>query len=116
MNCYHSEPKRKLEQWFWSGVFGEAYGGTVETQFALDLEEVARWIRGGPTPRLVVEATFTPERLLTLRTRNSAAYKGLYALQMKNGARDWRTKPVSGIHGVHWTFHRYTSYISTGLV
>lgn len=83
--------KRKLEQWFWSGVFGEAYGGTVETQFALDLEEVARWIRGGPTPRLVVEATFTPERLLTLRTRNSAAYKGLYALQMKNGARDWRT-------------------------
>lgn len=83
--------KRKLEQWYWSGVFGEAYGGTVETQFALDLEEVARWIRGGPTPRLVVEASFTPERLLTLRTRNSAAYKGLYALQMKNGATDWRT-------------------------
>ena len=83
--------KRKLEQWYWSGVFGEAYGGTVETQFALDLEEVARWIRGGPPPRLVVEASFTPERLLTLRTRNSAAYKGLYALQMKNGAVDWRT-------------------------
>lgn len=83
--------KRKLEQWYWSGVFGEAYGGTVETQFALDLEEVARWIRGGPSPRLVVEASFTPERLLTLRTRNSAAYKGLYALQMKNGAADWRT-------------------------
>ena len=83
--------KLKLEQWYWSGVFGEAYGGTVETQFALDLEEVARWIRGGPTPRLVVEASFTPERLLTLRTRNSAAYKGLYALQMKNGATDWRT-------------------------
>ncbi|MDE2846314.1 MAG: DUF262 domain-containing protein [Gemmatimonadota bacterium] len=83
--------KQKLEQWYWSGVFGEAYGGTVETQFALDLEEVASWIRGGPSPRLVVEATFTPERLLTLRTRNSAAYKGLYALQMKNGAADWRT-------------------------
>ncbi len=83
--------KAKLEQWFWSGVFGEMYGGTVETQFALDLDEVARWIRGGPRPRLVDEATFAPERLLTLRTRNSAAYKGLYALQMKNGAADWRT-------------------------
>ena len=23
--------KAKLEQWYWSGVFGEAYGGTVET-------------------------------------------------------------------------------------
>ena len=83
--------KQKLEQWYWSGVFGEAYGGTVETQFALDLEEVARWIRGGPSPRLVVEASFTPERLLTMRSRNSAAYKGLYALQMKNGVADWRT-------------------------
>ena len=49
------------------------------------------WIRGGPSPRLVVEASFTPERLLTMRSRNSAAYKGLYALQMKNGAADWRT-------------------------
>ena len=79
--------KAKLEQWYWSGVFGEAYGGTVETQFALD----SRWVRGGPRPRLVDEAGFAAERLLSLRTRNSAAYKGLYALQMKNGAADWRT-------------------------
>ena len=83
--------KAKLEQWYWSGVFGEAFGGTVETQFALDLAEVAEWIRGGPSPRLVDEASFAPERLLSLRTRNSAAYKGLYAIQMKNGAADWRT-------------------------
>ena len=83
--------KAKLEQWYWSGVFGEAYGGTVETQCALDLEEVSRWLRGGPRPRLVDEAGFAAERLLSLRTRNSAAYKGLYALQMKNGAADWRT-------------------------
>ena len=37
------------------------------------------------------EANFIPERLLSLRTRNSAAYKGLYALQLKSGASDWRT-------------------------
>ena len=42
-------------------------------------------------PVLVGEANFIPERLLSLRTRNSAAYKGLYALQMKSGASDWRT-------------------------
>ena len=83
--------KEKLERWYWSGVFGEAYGGTVESQFALDLVEVAGWIRGGPRPRLVDEANFAPERLLTLQTRNSAAYKGLYALKMKNEAVDWRT-------------------------
>ncbi|MCY4417262.1 MAG: DUF262 domain-containing protein [Chloroflexi bacterium] len=82
--------KAKLERWFWAGIFGEAYGGAVETQYALDLTQVAEWIRGGPEPALVGEANFVPERLLSLRTRNSAAYKGLYALQMKSGAADWR--------------------------
>ena len=48
-------------------------------------------MRGGSEPALVGEASFIPERLLSLRTRNSAAYKGLYALQMKSGAVDWRT-------------------------
>lgn len=83
--------REKLERWFWSGIFGEAYGGAVETQYALDLTQVAAWVQGGTEPALVAEASFNPARLLSLRTRNSAAYKGLYALQMKSGAADWRT-------------------------
>ncbi len=83
--------KAKLERWFWSGIFGEVYGGAVETQYALDLAQVAGWVRGGSEPSLVSEANFVPERLLSLRTRNSAAYKGLYAMQMRSGAADWRT-------------------------
>ena len=86
-----AEARARLERWYWSGVFGESYGSTIETQFALDLTEVASFIRVGPEPTLVSEANFIPERLLSLRTRNSAAYKGLYALQMKNGAADWLT-------------------------
>src|SRR5439155_7908424 len=35
---------------------------------------------------------------LTLRSRNSAAYKGLYALQMKRGGRDFRTGNTIDIH------------------
>lgn len=81
--------QEKLNHWFWCGVFGEAYGSAVETQFALDLPQVAGYVRGGPEPTLVTQANFIPERLLSLRTRNSAAYKGLYALQMKSGAADW---------------------------
>ena len=81
--------QEKLNHWFWCGVFGEAYGSAVETQFALDLPQVAGYVRGGPEPTLVTQANFPPERLLALRTRNSAAYKGLYALQMKSGAADW---------------------------
>lgn len=88
--------KQRLARWYWSGVFGEIYGGTTETQFALDLVEVAAFVRGGPAPRLVNEANFVPERLVSLRTRQSAAYKGVYALQLKHGAADWRSgKPLT---------------------
>ena len=83
--------REKLARWYWSGIFGEAYGGTTETQFALDLAQVAEYVRGGAEPNLLAQANFIPERLLTLPTRNSAAYKGLYALQMMNGASDWRS-------------------------
>ena len=86
-----ADAKIQLERWYWSGVFGESYGGTTETQFTLDLTEVAEFVREDKEPALVSEANFIPERLLSLRTRNSAAYKGLYALQMKNGAADWLT-------------------------
>ncbi len=86
-----ADAKSRLERWYWSGVFSESYGGTIETQFALDLVQGADYVRTGTEPALVNEASFIPERLLSLRTRNSAAYKGLYALQMKNGAADWLT-------------------------
>ena len=83
--------KARLEKWYWSGIFGEMYGSSVETQYARDLAEVADYIRHGTEPTLIREANFAPTRLISLRTRQSAAYKGLYALQMKNGAADWRT-------------------------
>ncbi len=83
--------RERVEHWFWSGIFGEVYGSAIETQFALDLIQVSDYVRYGTKPTLIDQASFAPERLLTLRTRNSAAYKGLYALQMKNGAADWKT-------------------------
>ena len=86
-----AKAQRKLERWFWSGVFGESYGSKPEGRFALDLPQVAEYVRGGSEPTVVTQANFIPERLLTLRTRNSAAYKGLYAFQLKAGAADWRT-------------------------
>lgn len=90
-----SNAKAKLERWYWSGIFSESYSGN-ETQYALDLQQVAAYIRNGVEPTLITQANFIPERLLTLRRRNSAAYKGLYALQMKSGASDWRSaNPLS---------------------
>lgn len=85
------EPKiyDKLARWFWCGVLGELYGGAVETRMANDVEELLNWINGGDEPRTIYEAAFQPSRLHTLRSRLSAAYKGLNILMLRNGAKDF---------------------------
>lgn len=83
--------RRKLARWFWCGVFGELYGSAIRTRFAKDLTGVLDWVDGGREPTTVSESIFSIQRLKTLRSRNSAAYKGLYALQIKQGALDFRS-------------------------
>jgi hypothetical protein len=84
--------RQKIARWYWCGVLGELYGGAFESRFARDLPEVVAMVHGEPTePITIQESNFQPNRLLTLRTRNSAAYKGLYALLMRDGGRDFRT-------------------------
>jgi len=82
--------KTKLMQWFWCGVFGELYGSANETRYALDLPQVIEWIKNkGSEPKTIYDANFSPSRLHTLKTRNSAAYKGVYALLMADDTKDW---------------------------
>jgi hypothetical protein len=90
--------KTKVARWFWCGVFGELYGGAVETRIALDLQQLVTWIDEGSSqePGTVQAATFSPNRLDTLRSRTSAAYRGLYVLLQREGARDffWTARMV----------------------
>jgi len=81
--------KQKLARWYWCGVFGELYGGANETRFANDIADVVPWIDGGQEPRTIRDANLAPTRLLTLQTRQSAAYKGMMALLMQIGSKDF---------------------------
>ena len=83
--------KQKVLRWYWCGVFGELYGGANETRFAMDVPDVAQWIEGGNEPRTLRDSSFAPNRLLSLQSRQAAAYKGLTALLMKHGSRDFIT-------------------------
>jgi len=86
---FEQDPIRnKITQWYWSGVFGELYGGANETRFALDVPELIDWINGNQAPRTIRDANFNPIRLLSMQSRLSAAYKGLMALLMKAGSLD----------------------------
>ena len=53
--------------------------------------EVPAWLDDGPEPSTITDGRFRPERLRTLRTRLSAAYKGIHALLMAEGAIDFRS-------------------------
>lgn len=87
----HEANRAKLVQWYWNGVFGELYGSAVEGRVARDFMEVPAWLKGGTIPSTIQEATFRSDRLKTMRIRLSAAYKGMNALLMKEGAQDFRS-------------------------
>ena len=66
--------------------------GHWQTRFVRDIEQVPDWgrrLEGAATPNTVQGATFVESRLHSLRTRNAAAHKGIYALLLGNQARDW---------------------------
>jgi len=85
-------PHGRIIQWFWCGILGELYGGTTDTRFVRDIMLVPDWARGidgAAVPTTVLDSQFVESRLHSLRTRNAAAYKGIYALLLENQARDW---------------------------
>ena len=52
--------------------------GAVETRMANDVEELLKWMEDdNAIPRTISDAAFQPDRLLTLSSRLSAAYKGI---------------------------------------
>lgn len=96
---FESDPiHRKLARWYWSGIFGELYGGANETRYAIDVPDVLNWISGGDEPRTVSAASFSPTRLITMQSRLSAAYKGLMAKLMQTGSNDFITGEPIEVH------------------
>ncbi|MBQ2956427.1 MAG: DUF262 domain-containing protein [Clostridia bacterium] len=82
--------KDKLKKWYWCGVFGEMYGSANETRYVNDVVGVMEWLNDPlRIPKTIQESYFNPVRLLSLQSRQSAAYKGIMALILKNHCRDF---------------------------
>ena len=95
--------KNKVKQWYWCGVFGELYGSANETRYANDIAQVICWITNeGDIPKTVTDFFFNPTRLLSLQSRQSAAYKGIMAMILKNHAMDF-------ISGAEMDFSTYSN-------
>lgn len=79
-----------LAKWFWCGIMGEMYDGANETRYATDIEDVVADIQGKDSQNRTINAAyFSATRLLSLQTRNSAAYKGIMALVYREQCRDF---------------------------
>lgn len=90
--------KEKIARWFWSVTLGELFGSSTESRLARDVSQLVGWIREqGPRPHALDEAVFQQERLRSLRDRRSAAYKGIHALLMRHGCRDFKTNRPADI-------------------
>ncbi len=100
---YTTTVRNMVKQWYWCGVFGELYGSANETRYANDITQVIKWITdSGDLPKTVTDFFFNPTRLLGLQSRQSAAYKGIMALILKNHARDF-------ISGAEMDFSTYSN-------
>lgn len=88
-HLFTANGKKQLSRWYWCGIFGELYGGANETRYVNDVVGFMDWINGGGEPNTIQRCNFSPMRLLTLVTRISAAYKGINALILQNGAADF---------------------------
>lgn len=100
--AHNAATRDKLRKWFWCIALGEQYGSSTESKIARDVQEMAAWVLdGADPPRSVDEAIFQQDRLMSLRTRQSAAYKAISALLMTRGCQDF----ISGQGFELMTFH-----------
>ncbi len=81
--------REKLQRWFWCAVFGQAYENAPNSQAAKDLTELLKWLEGGAEPETVSRLRFDPAMLRDTTPRQRAIYRGVIALILRTGARDF---------------------------
>ncbi len=79
----------KIRQWYWCSVFSQRYSGPVESNSAVDFEQVVDWAEGGPQSEAVRTFTFRSDALQEIASIRNAIYKGVLCLLANNGATDF---------------------------
>jgi len=83
--------RNKVMRWFWCSVFGQAYEKAPNSQAVKDFTELRSWFAGGPPPQSVSQFSFDVSLLRNTTPRQRAVYRGVIALVLRNGARDFHT-------------------------
>jgi hypothetical protein len=81
--------RRDVQRWFWCSIFDQRYEASPNSQSAKDFTEVKAWFAHGPEPETVKQFSFVPEVLRETTPRQRGLYRGVMALVMRYGARDF---------------------------
>ncbi len=84
----------KIDQWYWSAIFTNAYSSSAETQMTSDYKEVMNWFNGEENiPKVVTQARndLSNLDLKEVNNHSNAIYKGVMSLIALAGAVDFET-------------------------
>jgi hypothetical protein len=89
VECY-----KKLNKWYWSAVFTNAYSSAADSQMTQDYKEVKTWFDNDTeVPKTVIQLTreMTTMDLREIQSKSNAKYKGIMSLLALEGAKDFDT-------------------------
>jgi len=84
---------QKMNQFYWSAVFTNAYSASVESQLTLDYREMLTWFNDGKVPSTIKNAQEQIDRidLRNVSQKSSARYRGVLSLVALHGAKDFES-------------------------
>jgi len=84
--------RQKLARWFWCSVFGQTYENAPNSQAAVDVAELVRWLTDeAGHPQTIESFRFDPRMLRDTTYRQRALYQGVMCLIMSGRPRDFHS-------------------------
>ena len=91
-DCY-----KRLNKWYWSAVFTNAYSQAADSQMTADFKEMKRWFDAdAEIPKSVIQMTRDLPNLYLrdIQSKSNAKYKGVMSLIALEGAKDFNTSQM----------------------
>jgi hypothetical protein len=86
-----------LKRWVWACVFSQRYAQGANTQAVMDARDLARSSDENELPEAVARFAADETVLTDTRRRNESFVRGLLALTVQKGAKDWMSgEPLAG--------------------
>lgn len=87
--CY-----KKLNKWYWSAIFTNAYSSAADSQMTQDFRELKKWFDDDlEIPKTIIQMTREIPTLYfrEIQSKSNAKYKGIMSLIALEGAKDFDT-------------------------